>query len=33
MIHKMIGRSEEKSGNKYLVLEDVNENEVVSKKI
>ena len=33
MIDKMIGRSEEKSGNKYLVLEDVNENEAVSKKI
>ena len=28
----MIGHFEEKSGNKYLVLDDVNENKEVSKK-
>ena len=32
MIDKMIGDFEEKSGNKYLVLDDVNENKKVSKK-
>ena len=32
MIDKMIGQLEEKSGNKYLVLGDVNENKEVSKK-
>ena len=32
MIPKMIGHFEEKSGNKYLVLDDVNENKEVSKK-
>ena len=32
MIDKMIGHFEEKSGNKYLVLNDVNENKEVSKK-
>ena len=32
MIDKMIGNFEEKSGNKYLVLDDVNENKKVSKK-
>ena len=32
MIDKMIGQFEEKSGNKYLVLDDINENEEVSKK-
>ena len=32
MIDKMIGHFEEKSGNKYLVLDDVNENKEVSKK-
>ena len=32
MIDKMIGHFEEKSGNKYLVLDDVNENKKVSKK-
>ena len=32
MIDKMIGHFEEKSGNKYLVLDDINENEEVSKK-
>ena len=29
MIDKMIGQFEEKSGNKYLVLDDVNENKEV----
>ena len=29
---KMIGHFEKKSGNKYLVLDDVNENKEVSKK-
>ena len=29
MIDKMIGHIEEKSGNKYLVLDDVNENKEV----
>ena len=33
MIDKMIGHFEEKNGNKYLVLDDVNENKEVSKKI
>ena len=32
MIDKMIGHFEETSGNKYLVLDDVNENKEVSKK-
>ena len=32
MIDKMIGHFEEKSRNKYLVLDDVNENKEVSKK-
>ena len=32
MLDKMIGQFEEKSGNKYLVLDDVNENKEVSKK-
>ena len=32
MIDKMIGHFEEKSGNKYLVFDDVNENKKVSKK-
>ena len=32
MIDNMIGQFEEKSGNKYLVLDDVNENKEVSKK-
>ena len=32
MIDKMIGHFEEKSGNKYLVLDDVDENKEVSKK-
>ena len=32
MIDKMIGQFEEISGNKYLVLDDVNENKEVSKK-
>ena len=32
MIDKMIGHFEEKSGNKYLVLDDVNEKKEVSKK-
>ena len=32
MINKMIGHFEEKNGNKYLVLDDVNENKEVSKK-
>ena len=29
MIHKVIGHFEEKSGNKYLVLDDVDENKEV----
>ena len=33
MIDKMIGHFEEKSGNKYLVLNDVDENKEVSKNI
>ena len=33
MIDKMIGHFEEKSGNKYLVLDDVNENKEVSKNM
>ena len=33
MIDKMIGQFEEKSGNKYLVLDDVNEKKKVSRKI
>ena len=33
MIDKMIGHFEEKSGNKYLVLDDVDENKEVSKNI
>ena len=32
MIDKMVGQLEEKSGNKYLVLGDINENKEVSKK-
>ena len=32
MINEMIGHFEEKSGNKYLVLDDVDENKEVSKK-
>ena len=32
MIDKMIGHFEEKSGNKYLVLDDVDESKKVSKK-
>ena len=32
MIDKMIGLFEEKSGNKYFVLDDVDENKEVSKK-
>ena len=32
MINEMIGCFEEKSGNKYLVLDDVDENKDVSKK-
>ena len=32
MIDKMIGHFGEKSGHKYLVLDDVNENKEVSKK-
>ena len=31
MIDKMTGHFEEKSGNKYLVLDNVNENKEVSK--
>ena len=33
MIDKMIGHFEEKSGNKYLVLDDVNENKEASKNM
>ena len=32
MIDKMIGHFKEKNGNKYLVLDDVNENKKVSQK-
>ena len=32
MMNKIIGHFEEKSGNKYLVLDDVDENKEVSKK-
>ena len=32
MIDKMIGHFEEKSGNKYLVLDDIDENKEISKK-
>ena len=32
MINKMIGHFKEKNGNKYLVLDDVNENKEVLKK-
>ena len=32
MIDKLIGHFEEKSGNKYLVLDDLKENKEVSKK-
>ena len=32
MIDKIIGHFEEKNGNKYLVLDDVNENKEVSEK-
>ena len=32
MLDKMIGHFEEKNGNKYLVLDDVNKNKKVSKK-
>ena len=31
MIHKKIGHFQEKSGNRYLVLDDVDENKKVSK--
>ena len=31
-IDKMIGHFEEKNGNKYLVLDDIDENKKVSKK-
>ena len=31
MINKMIGHFEEKNGNKYLVLDDVDENKEVSR--
>ena len=31
-MNKIIGHFEEKSGNKYLVLDDVDENKEVSKK-
>ena len=33
MIDKMIGHFEEKSGNKYFVVDDVNENKKVSKNM
>ena len=33
MIDKVIGHFEEQSGNKYLVLDDVNENKEVSKNM
>ena len=33
MIDKMIGHFEEKSGNEYLVVDDVNENKKVSKNM
>ena len=33
MINEMIGHFEEKSGNKYLVLDDIDENKEVSKNI
>ena len=32
MIDKMIGHFEEKNGNKYLVLDDIDENKELSKK-
>ena len=32
MINEMIGHFEEKSGNKYLVLDDIDEKKEVSKK-
>ena len=32
MINEMIGHFEEKNGNKYLVLDDVDENKEVLKK-
>ena len=32
MIHELIGHFEEKNENKYLVLDDVDENKEVSKK-
>ena len=32
MIDKMIGHFEEKNGNKYLVLDDIDENKEVAKK-
>ena len=31
-IDKMIGHFEEKNGNKYLVLDDIDENKEISKK-
>ena len=33
MINEMIGHFEEKNGNKYLVLDDVDENNKVSKNM
>ena len=33
MVDKMIGHFEEKNGNKYLVLDDVDENNKVSKNM
>ena len=33
MIDKMIGHFEEKTGHKYLVLDDANENKEVSQKL
>ena len=33
MMNKIIGHFEEKSGNKYLVLDDVDENKEVSKNM
>ena len=33
MVDKMIGHFEEKNGNKYLVLNDVDENNEVSKNM
>ena len=33
MINEMIGHFEEKNGNKYLILDDVDENKEIKKKI